>query len=87
MDFADDQSIQRVIFSVNPTLNLSDSCVPFQLTEAGRESPTVLLAIAQFDLYPLRFVGLAEITKKVTNRELGTCETFSNFRVRCASWR
>ena len=41
-----------------------------QLSRAGQEIPNVLLAFALFDVYPLEFVGVAEITRKV--QELST---------------
>ena len=41
-----------------------------QLSRAGQETPNVLLTFALFDVYPLEFVGVAEITRRVQNELL-----------------
>ena len=38
-----------------------------QLCRAGQETPNVLLTFALFDVHPLEFVGVAEITRRVQN--------------------
>lgn len=51
-------------------LNIIKLVTFFQLSRAGQDIPNVLLAVALFNVYPLQFVGVAEITRKVRNSNI-----------------